>query len=104
LLAGLANSGVFSFVEKEGGDHMKKKQSAERTFSAMAAVMAANPKTGAPPNKLVYMLKRIGSTTYKVAVHFPPDAEETAADKISRHILPEKRPPPHGCESIAGPM
>ena len=65
--------------KKKEGDHMKKKQSAERTFSAMAADMAANPKTGAPPNKPVYMLKRIGSTTYKVAVHFPPDVKETAA-------------------------
>lgn len=85
-MAGIANSGVFFIVEKKEGDHMEKKQSTERTFSGIAADLAANPKTGASPNKPVYMLKRIGSTTYKVAVHFDPDAKETAADKIARLI------------------
>lgn len=65
---------------------MKKKLSAEQTFSAIAADVAANPKTGTPPNKPVYMLKRLGSTTYRVAVHFNPDAKETAGDKIARLI------------------
>lgn len=65
---------------------MKKKLSADQSFSAIAADIAANPKTGAPPNKPVYILKRLGSTTYKVSVHFNPDAKETAGDKIARLI------------------
>ena len=33
--------------------------------------------------------KRIGSTTYHVAVHFDPDAKETANDKIVRLVRQE---------------
>jgi len=33
--------------------------------------------------------KRIGSTTYHVAVHFNPDAKETANDKIVRLVRQE---------------
>jgi hypothetical protein len=35
------------------------------------------------------MMKRIGSTTYKVAVHFSPNAKETASDKIALLIRNE---------------
>ncbi|MGL5514512.1 MAG: transposon-encoded TnpW family protein [Sporomusa sp.] len=65
---------------------MSKNLSAEKSFSAIAANMAANPEATAPPNQPVYMLKRIGSTTYKVAVHFSSDTKETASDKIARLI------------------
>ena len=37
----------------------------------------------------VTMLKRIGSTTYEVAVHFSATSKETMNDKISRLIKNE---------------
>ncbi len=51
--------------------------------------MAANPEMVSPPDQPVYMLKRISSTTYKVAVHFSSDTKETAGDKIARLIRNE---------------
>ena len=33
-----------------------------------------------------YLLKRIGSTTYKVSIHFSERSEETLEDKILRLI------------------
>ena len=68
---------------------MNKNLSAEQSFSAIAADVAANPETAAPPDEPVYMLKRIGTTTYKVAVHFSSDTKETANDKIARLIRNE---------------
>lgn len=62
---------------------MKKKSEAEQAFTKIATSRAATPETMTPPDKPVYMLKRIGSTTYKVAVHFRTDTKETAGDKIA---------------------
>ena len=68
---------------------MNKNLTAEQSFSAIAADMAANPEEVSPPDEPVYMLKRIGTTTYKVAVHFSSDTKETASDKIARLIRNE---------------
>lgn len=62
---------------------MKKNLSAEQAFQEIAASIATAPEAVTPPDKPVYMLKRIGSTTYKVAVHFSTDTNETAGDKIA---------------------
>ena len=37
----------------------------------------------------VTMLKRIGSTTYEVAIHFSATSKETVTDKIARLIKNE---------------
>ena len=50
---------------------------------------AENPDAGqAQPHKL---LKRIGSTTYEVSVHFSQTSKETAQDKILRLIAREAK-------------
>ena len=50
---------------------------------------AENPVAGqAEPHKL---LKRIGSTTYEVSVHFSQTSKETAQDKILRLISREAK-------------
>ena len=79
------------FCEPQCGkdDDLKNKLSAERSFSELAADIAANPETATPPDQPVYMLKQIGSTTYKVAVHFSPNAKETASDRIALLIRNE---------------
>ena len=41
------------------------------------------------PTGPVIMLKRIGSTTYEVAIHFSATSKETVTDKISRLIKNE---------------
>jgi hypothetical protein len=51
-----------------------------------------NQSTGikkAPSEDKRYFTRRIGSTTFRVAVHFNPDSKETAGDKISRLIRME---------------
>jgi len=68
---------------------LNNKLSAEQSFSAIAAGNAANPEAVSPPDEPVYMLKRIGTTTYKVAVHFSSGTKETANDKIARLIRNE---------------
>jgi hypothetical protein len=50
-----------------------------------------NPMTGTPTpqtadKKPLRLTKRIGSTTYKVSVHFSRTSKETAGDKILRLI------------------
>lgn len=62
---------------------MKKNLSAEQAFQEIAVSKAAVPESVTPPDKPVYMLKRIGTTTYKVAVHFSTNTNETAGDKIA---------------------
>ena len=42
-----------------------------------------------PPPKPTHFKRRIGSTTFKVAVHFNPEAKETAEAKISRLVRME---------------
>jgi len=69
---------------------LNKNFSPEQAFTEIAANSAANPEAVSPPDQPVYMLKRIGTTTYKVAVHFNPDATETAGDKIALLIRNER--------------
>ena len=39
-----------------------------------------------PPQEKRHFTRRIGSTTFRVAVYFNPEAKESAGDKISRLI------------------
>ena len=64
-------------------DLLNKNLTAEQSFANMAASKAADPEMVTPPEQPVYMLKRIGNTTYKVAVHFSSGTKETAGDKIA---------------------
>lgn len=68
---------------------MNKTQTAEQTFSKMASANAPKPETAALPDKPVFMLKRIGSTTYKVSVYFSGTSKESINDKITRLIRNE---------------
>jgi len=61
----------------------------EKLFTQITANNTVNPETISPPDKPVIMLKRIGSTTYQVAVHFSKTSHETMSDKISRIIQRE---------------
>jgi hypothetical protein len=63
--------------------------SAEQIFTELAAKTACEPETAAPPDKPVIMLKRIGGTTYEVAVHFSKTSRENISGKISRLIKNE---------------
>ena len=58
----------------------------ERAFAEMASNNAITPETATPPDKPVIMLKRIGTTTYQVAVHFSTTSKETISDKALRMI------------------
>ena len=58
----------------------------EQYFIDITAENAANPETVSLPDKPVIMLKRIGSTTYQVAVHFSQTSRETMNDKVTRMI------------------
>lgn len=53
---------------KEG--YLKKNITAEKKFADIAMGLALKPDTVSKPDKPIIMLKRIGSTTYEVAVHF----------------------------------
>ena len=61
----------------------------EQLFADIAVTNAAPPETVSPPDKPVIMLKRIGSTTYQVAVHFSKTSHETMNDKVARIIRRE---------------
>ena len=43
-------------------------------------------KMGKPPQEPQHFKRRIGTTTFRVAVHFNPEAKESAEDKISRLV------------------
>ena len=58
----------------------------EQLFIDITANDAVNPETISPPDQPVIMLKRIGSTTYQVAVHFSETSRETMNDKVTRMI------------------
>ena len=58
----------------------------EQLFIDITAGTAVNPETVSLPDKPVIMLKRIGSTTYQVAVHFSQTSRETMNDKVTRLI------------------
>ena len=58
----------------------------ERAFAEMATAAGITPETATPPDKPVIMLKRIGTTTYQVAVHFSTTSKETISDKALRMI------------------
>ena len=68
---------------------MNKNQSAEKSFTQIAAINAQTPETASPPDKPVIMLKRIRGTTYQVTVHFSKTSTETINDKITRLIQNE---------------
>ena len=61
----------------------------ERIFTDITANTAVKPEVISPPDKPVIMLKRIGSTTYQVAVHFSKTSNETLNDKVNRIIQRE---------------
>ena len=48
--------------------------------------IAATPGPVSLPNKPIMMIKRIDSTTYRVAIHFSRTSQETFSDKIARII------------------
>ena len=60
----------------------------EQLFTEIATNNAVPPEK-ISPDKPVIMMKRIGSTTYQVAVHFSETSHETMSDKISRIIQRE---------------
>ena len=71
--------------------HKKRKddclnKTPEQCFIDITAGNAANPEIVSLPDKPVIMLKRIGSTTYQVAVHFSQTSHETMNDKVTRMI------------------
>ena len=71
---------------------MKKNLTAEHPITetaASAATASEMTSTTTPPDKPTVMLKRIGSTTYHVSVHFSQTSTETINDKISRLIQNE---------------
>ena len=68
---------------------MNKTQTAEQTFTQMAAAIAPNPEIPSQSDEPVIMLKKIGSTIYEVAVHFSTTSKETIGDKITRLIRNE---------------
>jgi len=61
----------------------------EKSFSEITAVNTVSPENITPPDKPVVMLKRIGSTTYKINIHFSKTSKETMHDKITRMIKNE---------------
>ena len=61
----------------------------EQLFTEITANNAVAPEAVSPPDKPVIMLKRIGSTTYQVAVHFSTTSHETMNDKVTRIIRRE---------------
>ena len=58
----------------------------EQLFMDITANNAVDPEIISPPDKPVIMLKRIGSTTYQVMVHFSQTSGETMNDKVIRMI------------------
>jgi hypothetical protein len=58
--------------------------SAEKAFAESASCESA-----AYAHEPVVMLKRIGTTTYEIAVYFSKNSKETMSDKISRMIKNE---------------
>jgi len=48
--------------------------------------IAAIPELVSLPNKPIMIIKRIGSTTYRLTVHFSRTSQETFSDKIARII------------------
>ena len=68
---------------------MNKHLTSEQSFAEIAAHAAVIPETASQTDKPVIMLKRIGSTTYQVAVHFSKTSSENMNDKIVRLIKNE---------------
>ena len=55
----------------------------------LAAGLSLDTDAAFKPDKPVIMLKRIGPTTYEVAVHFSETSKETMGDKVTRLIRRE---------------
>ena len=60
--------------------------SPEQSFTHRAETTVLTPESTSRPDKPVILLKRIGNTTFKIAVHFSQTSNETMSDKISRMI------------------
>ena len=69
-------------------NNLTAQQSITETAASAAAISETTSKDS-PPDKPVTMIKRIGSTTYQVSVHFSKTSTETISDKISRLIKNE---------------
>ena len=70
-------------------DYLNQNTTAEQSFTELTVQKAVTPETVTPPDKPVYMLKRIGTTTYRISVHLSKTSKETMGDKISRMIKNE---------------
>lgn len=81
---------LFTIILYGKDEDLKNNLSVEQSFSELAADRVADPETATPPDQPVYMLKQIGSTTYKVAVHFSQNTKETASEKIALLIRNER--------------
>ena len=87
----VANSGFFCYliIKLKNGDDEYLNKKPEQLFTEIASNNAVPPEKISPPDKPIIMMKRIGSTTYQVAVHFSETSHETMSDKISRIIQRE---------------
>lgn len=74
---------LFVSLNLRKDDLLNKYLTPEQSFTEIATSTAVDPENVSPPDQPVYMLKRIGTTTYKVAVHFNRSTKETASDKIA---------------------
>ena len=77
------------FVALNYGKEDYLNKTPEQLFAEITANIAVAPEDVSPPDKPVIMLKRIGSTTYQVVVHFSKPSHETMNDKVTRIIRRE---------------
>ena len=71
---------------KEGADYASKNQSYHEGGNQLIQHATASKEQ---PNESGGFTKRIGSTTYRVSVHFSRTSKETMSDKILRMIQNE---------------
>ena len=84
----MSHKATFFVVKKYGKEDYLNK-TPEQLFAEITANNAVAPESVSPPDKPVIMLKRIGSTTYQVAVHFSQTSRETINYKVTRIIRRE---------------
>jgi hypothetical protein len=60
--------------------------SPEQSFSELTTTTVTVLENKSPLDKPVIMLRRIGNTTFQIAVHFSQTSKETVSDKIARMI------------------
>ena len=84
----MSHKAAFFVVQKyRKEDYLNK--TPEQLFTEITANNAVTPEAVSLPDKPIIMLKRIGSTTYQVAVHFSRTNRETMNDKVARIIRRE---------------